>query len=94
MANDLTTQVWYIDTVQSAPTPGQINYGPCHIKSLNWSKMTSGDSLTCLDRNGKVVYDLTASATNENINLPNLGWTMGFYVSVLGSGNVQVSVNK
>ena len=94
MANDLTGQVWYIDTPMTVEDPTWKNCN-IYIYALNWSNIVAaGDRLTVKDRVGRVIYDVTADAAKENVNLPHLGWVQGVVVVTLTSGNVQIMVNK
>jgi len=93
MANDFTGPTWYIDTAMTQEAPIFKNCD-VFIQSVNWSRMAANDLLTITDRNGKIIFDLTASAANMNINLPHMGWQKGVIVTSLGTGNVQISVGK
>jgi hypothetical protein len=93
MANDFTGPTWYVDTAMTTESPIWKNCD-CYIQEINWSRMALNDQLTITDRNGKVIFDLTANAANQNINLPHCGWQKGLIVTSLGSGNVQIAVGK
>lgn len=95
MANDFTGMTWYIDTAMTVESPIWKNCN-VYVRSLNWSKMAANDTLTVTDRNGKVIFDVTAPTANLNINLPNIGWQEGVIVTSLGSAgaNVQIAVGN
>lgn len=95
MANDFTGPTWFIDTPMIAESPIWKNCD-VFVQSVNWSRMAASDQLTITDRNNKIIFDLTATTANLNVNLPHMGWQKGIIVTSLGTApaNVQIAVGK
>lgn len=88
MANNVTANPWFLDTV------GTIWPGKVYIKELLWGKPTAGSALLITDINGNDIINTNANASDPSQSFGTLGWVNGFVVVTLATGNLSVFINK
>lgn len=88
MANNLTGNPWFIDTV------GVIWHGNVYIKNILWNKPTAGGALKIVDDAGRTIIDTVANASDPMFDFGNLSWISGFNVVTMASGTLSVFINK
>lgn len=88
MANNITGNPWYIDTV------GFSYKAPVFIKNMSWLSPAAGATLLIQDNQGRVIVSLVANASDPSINLGNYQWVQGFNVVTMTSGNLSVVIHK
>lgn len=88
MANNLTANPWYLDTVSTIWT------GNMYIKELIWNKPTAGTMLVITDIHGNTIINTVANAQDPMFSFGTLGWVSGFVVVTLASGTLSVFINK
>lgn len=85
MANDITSNPWYLDT------PGTIYSGKCKLEQIVWTdQVAAGDVLLIKDINGKTIVSSKASAANTEQWFTAKGWFNGLVLTTLGSGVVTI----
>lgn len=91
MANDFSTNPYYIDT---AFTTGDVLHRNHRVQSIVWTnQVAAGDQLTILDGAGKTIVNSKAIGANQdgNFNFVN-GWFFGIQVPTLASGVLQIYI--
>lgn len=88
MANNISANPWYLDTV------GVIWHGKVYIKELIWYKPTAGDALIILDDNGNTIVNTIANASDPMFSFGTLSWVNGFNLTMLASGTLGVFITK
>ena len=88
MANNITANPWYIDTV------GIVWHGKVYIKELIWNKPTAGDALIIIDDNGNTIINTVANAADPMFAFGTLSWVNGFHVTTMASGTLSVFITK
>lgn len=90
MANDITANPWYLDTVMATPY-----FNGVRIGNLVWNDaVTVGDILLIKDRNGKIIVSAKCNQANYPMSFGGFGWVEGFQLITLGSGNISVVISK
>ena len=92
MANDAVLgRVLIIDTAAVIyGTAGTLGTSPIQLGRIVWSGMTSGNVLQIEDENGKVIYKVTAGATNNYYEFDFKGLMAGFEVATIAGGTLLV----
>jgi hypothetical protein len=88
MANNISANPWYLDTV------GVIWHGRIYIKELLWNKPTAGTALILVDDYGNTIINTIANASDPSQSFGSLGWINGMTLTTLGSGTLSVFINK
>lgn len=88
MANNISANPWYIDTV------GVIWHGKVYIKEFIWNKPTAGSALIILDDNGNTILNTVANANDPMFAFGTLSWVNGINVTTLGSGTLSFFITK
>lgn len=88
MANNISANPWYLDTV------GAIWKGNVYIKELIWNKPTAGSALVILDQNGNTILNTVANANDPMFSFGTLATVNGFTIMTLASGTLSVFINK
>jgi hypothetical protein len=88
MANNISANPWYLDTV------GVIWHGRIYIKELLWNKPTAGTALLLVDDYGNTIINTIANASDPSQSFGSLGWINGMALTTLGSGTLSVFINK
>jgi hypothetical protein len=88
MANNISANPWYLDTV------GSIWHGRVYLKNIIWNKPTAGTALIILDDNGNTIINTVANTNDPMFDFGNLGWVNGFNLTTLASGTLSVFINK
>lgn len=90
MANNISANPWFIDTVSTA----LIWYGKVYIKELLWNKPTAGATLIILDQHGNTIINTVANASDPMYSFGTLAWVDGFVVITMSSGTLSVFITK
>lgn len=88
MANNVSANPWYLDTVAT------IWHGRIFIKELIWNKPTAGDALVILDDNGNTIINTVANTNDPMFAFGTLGGVNGMNLTTLASGTLSVFINK
>lgn len=88
MANNISANPWYLDTV------GIIWHGKIYIKELIWNKPTAGGALIILDDNGNTIINTVANASDPMFAFGTLSWVNGFNIITMASGTLSVFITK
>ena len=90
MANDISANPWYLDTVMASPY-----FQGVRIGNIIWNDaVTIGDQLIIKDRNGKVIVSAKCNQPNYPMAFGGFGWVEGLQLTTIGSGNVTVVISK
>jgi hypothetical protein len=88
MPNDVSGVTWFVDTV------GTVWNQRVYIKSILWNKPTAGAALVITDMQGRDLINTVANASDPMFEFSTQTWQNGFVLVTLGSGTLQVVVNK
>lgn len=88
MANNVTANPWYLDTV------GTVWAGRIYFKELVWNKPTAGTALILTDINGNTIINTVANAQDPMYSFGSLGWVNGLVIVTLASGTLSAFINK
>lgn len=88
MANNVSANPWYLDTV------GVVWHGKVYIKELIWNKPAAGNALIILDDNGNTILNTVANAADPMFAFGTLSLVNGFNLTVLGGGTLSVFITK
>jgi len=94
MANDFSGNPWFIDTAYSTPpSAGHIVSSDIRAASITWTTMAAGAQCQIKDRTGRIIMDSTDAQANVPVIISNPEWVEGFFVPILTSGKLTVTVS-
>jgi formylmethanofuran dehydrogenase subunit D len=83
MANDISSNPWYVDTA------GTIYTNKTKLKTILWNEAASvGDQLLVKDTNGKIIVNTRCNQVNYPQPIVVDGWFNGIVVTTLTSGTL------
>jgi hypothetical protein len=88
MANNITGNPWYLDTV------GVIWHGNVYVKNIIWNKPTAGTALIILDDAGRTILNTVANTNDPMFDFGQFSWVNGFNLATLASGTLSVVIQK
>lgn len=84
MANDITSNPWYLDT-DTFSYPYRVK-----IANLNITSATAADHIQIKDKNGKFIVNFTAAAGDLDYRFGNIGWVNGIVITSGGLGTTAI----
>ncbi len=87
MANSITGNPWYLDTV------GVIVRTRFKLDGGVWTPAAAADVLTIVDNTGRVIISLIADTVKANVDIPRVGWVNGVTVTAM-AGHIVIYVGN
>ena len=95
MSNDLTGQIWAVDTAFSA---GEIaaHKGPIRVMRMEWNPAAAANDLTIIDNSSHIIWDVDAIAAapaGKEVYDQSEGIVFnGINVSVIDGGTLYITI--
>ena len=88
MANNITGNPWYIDTV------GTLLKQRFKFDGGTWNAAAPGNVLILLDNVGRIVFHAIFPTDSVPVDIPKMGWVNGLICAQIDGGNVTIFVGN